>query len=174
MSYLIFYDFGGNQYGPRFYFDAYPFLVLTVVSAAAAWFAEQRSDLAQAGVVAALAGALIMAVGAYPALAYQFHRIVTERMEPFDLVAAAHLSNAIVIISDPTGSAYPRWMQPPDLIRNGIEFSGSVLYANEVPGGTCALARIFPDRSFYRYGVDDYRYPGQLHPMSPCPHATHN
>ena len=82
MSYLIFYDFGGNQYGPRFYFDAYPFLVLTVVSAAAAWFAEQRSDLAQAGVAAALAGALIMAVGAYPALAYQFHRIVTERMEP--------------------------------------------------------------------------------------------
>ena len=174
VSYLIFYDFGGNQYGPRFYFDAYPFLVLTVVSAAAAWFAEQRSDLAQAGVAAALAGALIMAVGAYPALAYQFHRIVTERMEPFDLVAAAHLSNAIVIIGDPTGSAYPRWMQPPDLIRNGIEFSGSVLYANEVPGGICALARVFPARSFYRYGVDDYRYPGQLHPISPCPHATHN
>lgn len=128
----------------------------------------------QAGVAASLAGAVIMAVAAYPALAYQFHRIVTERMEPFDLVADARLSNAIVIIGSRTGSAFPMWMYSPDLTRNGIDFSGSVVYANDVPGRSCALARAFPGRSFYRYGLDDNRYPGQLHPISPCPNAHTN
>jgi hypothetical protein len=168
MSYLFFPDIGGNQYGPRYYFDAYPFLVLTVVSAAAAWCPEQRNALMQAAVAAAIAGAVIMAVCAYPALAYQFHRIVNERMEPFDLVADAHLSNAIVIIGSRTGSAYPLWMRSNDLTRNGIDLSSSVLYINEVPDKTCALVRLFPGRSFYRYGLDDGHYPGQLHPISPC------
>jgi len=174
LSYLFFPVFLGNQYGPRYYFDAYPFLVLTVVTAAAAWFAEPHRAPLQAGVAASLAGAVIMAVAAYPALAYQFHRIVTERMEPFDLVADARLSNAIVIIGSRTGSAFPMWMYSPDLTRNGIDFSGSVLYTNEVPGKSCALARAFPGRSFYQYGLDDNRYPGQLHPISPCPNARTN
>ena len=60
LSYLFFPNMGGNRYGPRYYFDAYPFLVLTVVSAAAAWFAEQRSQRLQAGVVAALAGEFLI------------------------------------------------------------------------------------------------------------------
>ena len=111
LSYLFFPNTGGNRYGPRYYFDAYPFLVLTVVSAAAAWSRERRSDKLRAGVAAAPAAAVIMAVGAYPALAYQFHRIVNERMEPFDLAAGAHLSNAVVIIGSPTGSAFPMWME---------------------------------------------------------------
>jgi hypothetical protein len=126
MSYLLFPSWMGNAYGPRYYFDAYPFLVLTVVSAAAAWFPEQRNGSIQAGVAAALGSAVIMAVCAYPSLAYQFHRIVNERMEPFDLVANAHLSNSIVIIGSPTGSAYPMWMHSRDLTRNGIHLSGSV------------------------------------------------
>ncbi len=145
--------------------------MLTIVSTAAAWFAEQRNQRLQAGVAAALAGAVIIGLGAYPALAYQFHRIVTERMEPFSLATRDHLSNAIVIIGSPTGPAFPGRMQSPDLIRNGIDFSGSVLYANEVPGGTCALAGVFPGRSFYRYERVDDRYPGHLRPISPCPPA---
>ncbi len=174
LSYLLFPNLGGNRYGPRYYFDAYPFLVLTVVSAAAAWFAEQWSRSMQAAVAATLAGAVIMGIGAYPALAYQFHCIVTERMEPFILVARAHLSNAIIIIGSPTGPAFPRRMQSPDLTRNGIDFSGTVLYANEVPGGTCALAGVFPDRSFYRYERVEDRYPGKLQPLSPCPPVRAN
>ena len=174
LSYLLFPNLGGNRYGPRYYFDAYPFLVLTVVSAAAAWFAEQRSQRLQAGVAAALAGAVIMGLGAYPALAYQFHRIVTERMEPFALVAGAHLSNAIVIIGSPTGPAFPRRMQSPDLTRNGIDFSSSVLYANEVAGGACALAQVFPGRFFYRYERVDDGDPGKLQPISPCPSVRAN
>jgi hypothetical protein len=172
LSYLLFPALGGNRYGPRYYFDAYPFLVLTVVSAAAAWLSEQGSGRLQTGVVAALAAGVVVAVSAYPALTYQFHRIVNERMEPFDLVAEAHLSNAVVIIGSHTGSAFPIWMGPRDLIRNGINFSGTVLYADEVPGGTCALARVFSGRSFYRYELGDNRDHGQLRPISPCPYGA--
>jgi 4-amino-4-deoxy-L-arabinose transferase-like glycosyltransferase len=174
MSYFLLPDWRGNAYGPRYYFDAYPFLVLTVVSAAAAWFPEQHHGSFQASVVAALAGAVIMAIGAFPALAYQFHRIVNGRMELFDLVTNAHLSNVIVIIGAATGAAYPMWMSSGDLTRNGIDLSGSVLYVNDIPGKSCALARVFPERSFYRYELDDNRNPGRLHPISPCPHGLAN
>jgi hypothetical protein len=168
-SYLLYPDTRGNAYGPRFYFDAYPFLVLTVVSAATTWFSEQRHGSIQAGATAALASAIIIGFGAYPALVYQFHRIVNERMELFDLVASAHLSNAIVIIGAPTGSVYPMRMSSGDLARNGINLSGKVLYVNDIPDKFCALARAFPGRSFYRYGVDDNHYPGRLRQISLCP-----
>jgi len=128
----------------------------------------QRGQLRRTGFVVALAGSVILAVASIPALAFQFHRIVSERMEPYDLVTAAGLSNAVVIIGSSTGSAYPVWMESQDLTRNGIAFSGSVLYANDVPGGSCALARVFPGRAFYRYAADSGRYPGRLHPISPC------
>ena len=84
-------------------------------------------------------------------------------------MANTHLSNSIVIIGAPTGSAYPMRMHSRDLIRNGIDLSGSVLYANDVPDKICALARVFPGRSFYRYEVDNNHYPGQLHQISLCP-----
>ena len=167
-SYLFFPDLGGNAYGPRYYFDAYPFMVLTTVTALAAWMTETRDAKLKAGAAAAVAGAIIMGFGAFPALAYQMHRIVDQRMEPFDLVARARLSNAIVIVHSPTGSAFPMRMEPRDLTRNGIDFSGSVLYALDVPDGSCALSRAFPGRSFYRYEAIGGHYPGQLVPIVPC------
>lgn len=171
-SYIFFPNWGGNQYGPRYYFDAFPFLVLTVASAAAKWFSEQRrAGVLPAAATAALSGSVIMAGAAYPALAYQFHRIVDERMELYDVVAKARLRNAVVVIGDCTGSAFPLWMCPDDLSRNGVDFSSSVLYARDVPEKMCELARTFPGRSFYRYKAEGGRYPGQLWEILPCPPA---
>jgi hypothetical protein len=168
-SYLFYPDLGGNAYGPRYYFDVYPFLVLTIVSAAPKFFTEMTDNRLKSAGAAVLAGTIIMGFGAYPALAYQYHRVVNQRMELFDLVPGAHLSNAVVIIASPTGSAFPMRMTPMDLTRNGIDFTGSVIYALDVPNKFCALSRAFPGRSFYRYEAVDNRYPGQLRPISPCP-----
>ena len=171
-EYLFFPDLGGNGYGPRYYFDAYPFLVLTTASAAALWFAEARDAKLKAGAAAAVAAAIVMGLGAFPALAYQMHRVVNQRMELFDLVASARLSNAVVIVGSPTGSAFPMQMTPQDLTRNGIDFSGSVIYALDVPNQLCAVSQAFPGRSFYKYEAVGHRYPGQLRPISPCLHAS--
>src|SRR5262249_6110258 len=150
VSYLFYADNGGgNRYGPLYYFDDYPFLVVIVVSAVAGRIRDQRRVLFLVGVLGALTVSVLVGIGAYAAVAYQFHRIVNQRMELFDLVADANLSNAIVIIGSLTGSAYPMWMSSGDLTRNGIDLSGSVLYANDIRDKTCALARAFPGRALY-------------------------
>jgi hypothetical protein len=33
LAYVVFADMGGNRYGPRYYFDAFPLLIVTIVSA---------------------------------------------------------------------------------------------------------------------------------------------
>jgi hypothetical protein len=44
---------GGNRYGSGYYFEAYPFMVLTVISATTTWLAAWRTGPRQAAVVRA-------------------------------------------------------------------------------------------------------------------------
>jgi hypothetical protein len=161
LGFLLFWDAGGDRYGPRYYFEAYPFMVLTVISAASLWLSSQtRNGFQQAVAVGAFASALIIAAVGYPALAYQFHRTVNARMELYDLVAQKGLSNAIVIIAAPTGRVL--LMDAKDLTRNGTNFSASVLYALELPTQYCALSRAFPGRAIYRFERERNVGPGTL------------
>jgi hypothetical protein len=150
LGFLLFWDAGGARYGPRYYFEGYPFMVLTVISAASLWLSGRtRNGVQQATAVGAFASAVIIAAVGYPALVYQFHRTANARMELYDLVAQEELTNAIVIVASPTGSVL--LMSPKDLTRNGINFSPSVLYALDLPTQYCALSRAFPDRAIYRF-----------------------
>jgi hypothetical protein len=161
LGFLLFWDAGGDRYGPRYYFEAYPFMVLTVISAASLWLSSRtRNGFQQAVAVGAFASALIIAAVGYPALAYQFHRTVNARMELYDLVAQEGLSNAIVIIAAPTGSVL--LMDAKDLTRNGMNFSASVLYALDLPTQYCVLSRAFPGRAIYRFERERNVGPGTL------------
>jgi hypothetical protein len=146
LGYLLYPNLGGNRYGPRYYFEAYPFMVLTVISAMTTWLAAWRTRSRQAAMVGVLVGAIIMGLAAYPALAYQFRGIVNSRMELYDLVNKSRLSNAIVLIRSRIGH-----MEPGDLTRNGIDLSQSVLYVLDQPEQYCTLTRAFPGRTLYRY-----------------------
>ena len=174
LGYFLFPDLGGNRYGPRYYFEAYPFMVLTVISAATAWLASRRTASREAAAAGAIVGAIIMGLAAYPALAYQFREIVNERMELYDLVNKSHLSNAIVVIRSSTGSTRcsgcsglsgVSLMDPPDLTRDGIDLSQSVLYALDQPAQYCTLTLAFPGWTLYRYERNDDSGAGVLHAL---------
>jgi hypothetical protein len=51
---------GGNRYGSGYYFEAYPFMVLTVISATTTWLAAWRTGPRQAAVVRACFGYLCL------------------------------------------------------------------------------------------------------------------
>jgi hypothetical protein len=112
---------------------------------------------------------------AYPALAYQFRRIVNARMGLYNLVNKSRLSSAIVVMGSSTGSARAAracndcsalrgvtLMNPADLTQDGIDFSQSVLYALDEPTRCCRLTQAFPGRRLYRYERKDDSGAGML------------
>ena len=162
---LVFYiNRGGNQYGPRFYYE--PFLFLVVFTAGQLFRSE---DLAHAGRgTRRIFAAVALSVALMPSLvvwrALQLRTIITERRDVFARVADEQLTDAIVLLAGRVGTA--RSMDVRDLTRNGIEYSRTVLYAlDRTPAENCALAAAYPRRSMYRYAWDRTTRRGRLTPI---------
>ena len=144
----VFYRvFGGNQYGPRFYFEAYPFAVLAVAALAFGGEAGARPPRAWGGLFAA---GLVFGLIALPLHAVRERRVVEERTDVFRLVERKQLRHAIVLLASGTGVLRP--MPIPDLTRNDVDLRNDVLYAQDLgPGQARRLAAAFPGRRIYRY-----------------------
>lgn len=148
LAFLLVPFTGVSQYGPRYYFEAWPFFVLTVVSGVRPllhlnglrWRAF-TSSLLLAHFAIALAAGVIFSLF--------MRKIIDERMDLYDQVAAAGLSNAVVIVRSGTGSL--RLLEPPDLLRNGIALDGNVIYARDLADRLRELQQRFPQRQFYVY-----------------------
>lgn len=146
VGHTLYHNLGGNQYGPRFYFEGWALATLGVV----AWAFRDPASTAQrlprfVVIFGILAGAFV-----FPILARYEHRVVAERMDLQDQVQQADLGRAVVIVSDGTGVA--RAMPPYDLTRNGTSLDGKVLYVLDLDTDTPErLHAHFPDRDIYRY-----------------------
>lgn len=164
-GYLLAPGFGGNQYGPRYYFAAFPTMVLTCGTAIADWLGERWSERESRFGVALFVAHIAVALAALAPIGYGFHRIVMERMHVYDMVESAKIDNAVVVLSAPVGVLHP--MGPKDLTRNGIELKGPVIYALARPGWETALREMFPGRRFYLYTREVTSAWGQLAPLPP-------
>jgi hypothetical protein len=156
---------GGNQYGPRFYFDGFPLLViLAVVTIFGATRYEDRPRAARRLVYFFFASAL----ASVPIAASQFAATRAQIHERRDLerrVAAASLSRAVVFVATPIGVA--RAMSVEDLTRNGIAFDGPVLYALDRGALNAQLRDYESGRECYVYRFDPDTRTGSLTPCAP-------
>lgn len=148
IGYFFYYEIGGNQYGPRFLFEAFPFLVLLVVSKVLLW----REKWA----VALFLASLVYAIVKFPFIAYREKAIVEQRKDLYDLVEENKVRNAIVFVSESTSPIRP--MAPPDLTRNDPRFVNNVLYVMDLPRISDQILDYYDDRSAYRY-VRDLDHP---------------
>ena len=146
VGYVFFADLGGNRYGPRYYFDSFPLMLVTIVSAVpqvTSWVAGTTRRALVTGAVAISGLYLLIAL---PFAVKDYHAQVVTREEPYRLAAARGLANAIVILKTSSGSG----LLGPDLARNEPGLHAAVLYARpEVP--IPQLRREFPDRSIWMY-----------------------
>jgi hypothetical protein len=145
--FFLFYPFdGANRYGPRYWFDAFPFLVLTVATAgpalAAVGWTEPAKRLAALAVVAGLA--------TLPFVAERTNTIVRQRQDLADRVAAQGLADAVVVITADTGILWK--MEQEDLARNGIDADGSVLFVRGELADEATVRAAFPRRTVWVYG----------------------
>jgi Dolichyl-phosphate-mannose-protein mannosyltransferase len=165
-GYVLFPGLGGNRYGPRYYFDAFPLMLATIMSAAphaAAW--ARRFCNRPIAIHAALVGAVYLLTGLPFALA-AYHRQVESRQEPFRFAMARGLADAIVVIKNSSG----RGLLAEDLARNDPGLEAPVLYARAAARPEIAaqqLRLVFPDRSIWIYERDDPEQVGRLEPFLP-------
>lgn len=141
LGYLFSFQAGGNQYGPRFLFEGFPFLVLFVISKVLK-FREKWA-------VAFLIASVIFAVVKFPFIVHREEWIVNERRDLYNLVEKEKISNAVVLVSSSTSPTRP--MPTGDLIRNDRKFQNDVIFALDLPRITGQLMNYYGDRSFYRY-----------------------
>src|SRR5215203_5485632 len=102
--------------GRDFFFEAFPFLVLLVVS-----YVFTRGRKWQ---VALLVSGLIFAVVKFPFIAMREHRVVEERKDLYEIVEKQKIRNAVVFVSSHTGIIRP--MPIGDLTRNDVEYKNEV------------------------------------------------
>jgi peptidoglycan/LPS O-acetylase OafA/YrhL len=163
---LYFYvERGGNQYGPRFHYEAFLFMVVFV--AGNLLLGPRLNDRPRRDRV--LFGLLAASVAAMP-VSFAVHavieqRVIRERMDPYAAVAASRLARAIVLIEGRVGTR--RSMAGYDLTRNGIDAAGRpVLYGLHLDdASSCAAAAGFPDRPPYVYRWEPDQRSGELSPL---------
>ncbi len=136
---FLFYPFdGANRYGPRYYFEAYPFMLLAL----------RGVDIPS--MIKRLCGLnLVYGVIALPFLAVFYHQIVEQRLDLYDQVERLGLSNAVVLVEDGPGKIWK--MEPDDMARNGLTADGPVLYARADKTDERALHAAFPTREIWVY-----------------------
>ena len=165
---LYFYvERGGNQYGPRFHYEAFPFLAIFV---AANVFREgefaAKARRAQ-GLFALLAVSVALMPIAFAAHAAVERQVIRERMDPYRMVADARLQHALVLIGGRVGTV--RSMAAFDLTRNAVGHDGSVLYGlDEGAPAHCAPGARLAGRTTYLYAWDAAASRGTLRRLQ-CP-----
>jgi 4-amino-4-deoxy-L-arabinose transferase-like glycosyltransferase len=154
---------GGNQYGPRFYYEATLFAILFTT---ANLFAEPRFD-AKARRDQRLWMAVAISIAALPVLlAYHVYvagLTVRERRSPYSAAQAAGLGPAVVVIAGRVGSQ--RSMDARDLIRNDFAHANPVLFARDLGSANCGLAAAYPGRTLLRYEWSPAAGHGALQPI---------
>jgi hypothetical protein len=153
VAYMAFPVSAGNRYGPRYYFEAYPFMAVTI-----GWFFAQLFDrpaqLRHLGFTKAMvglaAGHVMTSLVCFAMLTYFIRIVVNERMDIYDQVMQNDLHHAVVVLRTGTFGTYST-AGVGELLRNGIDLNGEVIYARENMQRMGELRARFPDRKFYLY-----------------------
>jgi hypothetical protein len=140
-GYFFYYQIGGNQYGPRFLFEALPFAIVFVVVKVLQFNKKWIMGLFIAG--------LIFALIKFPFISWRENQIIVQRKDLYALVQKRDIRNAVVIVSSYTSVWRP--MPIGDLTRNDVYYLNDVLYALDLQQRNHELMEYYPDREFYRY-----------------------
>ncbi|WP_144186319.1 hypothetical protein [Elioraea rosea] len=166
--FFVFYpDYGGFQFGPRYWYAAFPLIAMTAAACVRSPPAVPVAAIAAAAIVQTAAN--LGFIAGHSAFA---HALVEARSDP--LVLARALERGIVLV--PTHPVHvSRWQIRPleanslDYPRNGIDLEKPVQIARDLgrarDGALCAA---YPGTPLYRYVPEGKPTRGRLEPQ-PCP-----
>lgn len=152
VGYFFYHEIGGNQYGPRFLFEGFPFLIAFVVSNVL----KTREKWAVALLLASVAFAIVK----LPFISQREGTIIDQRQDMYDLVEEQNIRNAVVFVASPTSPIRP--MPTRDLTRNDPNFMNNVIYVLPIHGINDQIMKYYGDRAVYRYERDINDSNGEL------------
>lgn len=156
-GYVFYHEIGGNQYGPRFYYEAFPFMIVFVVSRISV-FADDSIFRAM------LFTCVIFSFVKMPFIGYRENKIIKERTDLYRIVNESGIDNAVVLVS--SGTSVIRPMPIGDLIRNDKLYQNQVIYARDLGPENELLFSYYNTRTFYRYIRDLNQPKGKLIPIN--------
>ena len=162
LGYTLFSFSAGNRYGPRYYYDAFPFLILTVVSGAHHIISSTKSHIARHVTVHALIITVMLSLCSLPFVGLDTYKVIDERRDVFRLIETQGIRNAVVVLSNGTGVLWP--MSTDDLVRNGTAIGSAVIFAHDLGQENCKLQALFPERHFWVYKREPHTVQGRLEP----------
>lgn len=162
-AYFFYYSWGGNQFGPRYYYEVFPLLVFSGLT----WVKRQWQTGAD-GVKKFFLAVLLLCVANSFYLtqkqAVYYEKVSTQRKALYDYAEKTLDKPSIVFIQGFLGQELV--MSQEDAIRNAPSLNARVLYAKDMGEKNAALRPYFPDRAFYRGWFDRDRKEGRLEPLS--------
>ncbi|OGW83293.1 MAG: hypothetical protein A2Z83_04605 [Omnitrophica bacterium GWA2_52_8] len=156
--YFLYYSWGGNQYGPRYWWESFPFLGIALGDQIGRWWREGHAALRKF-----LIGALLVSV---PAAGWSFYKQGTfleqqsrERKALYVLAEETLKVPAIVFIHGFLGDLMV--IAEEDAVRNSPKLDARILYAHDLGARNPELMRAFPEREYYR-GTYDRKVKGAV------------
>ena len=147
-SYFFYPSEGGNQYGPRFYYESLGYFTLLAVAGIRSLQASGRRKftyLIKIVLLLFMLNALLLAGHGYSQA-----KEIYARRTLYRLVEQRRLSHAVVFVGAPSGG-----MTQGDLVRNPPQLeTANVLFAWDLGERNRELFPDFPDRSFYFFGIN--------------------
>jgi hypothetical protein len=172
--FLIFPDLGGFQMGPRYWFDGFIVMHITIGSVFA-----QRPIAWQRFAVACCLLLIPVSLARLPEqVAFEAH-VMRERLSVFRLGATLPSNKQSIVLVNDFPSAFndranrtaPNFAQ--DLVRNGTDLNKPVLYARgDVPHALDRACALYPNASMYTFDLDREHPNGRLTPQT-CPAGPH-
>jgi len=149
--YFLYYSWGGNQYGPRYWWESFPFLGITLGDQIARWWRGGTTALKKF-----LIGALLISI---PAAGWCFYKQGAflekesrERKALYVLADQTLEAPAIVFIHGFLGDSMV--IAEEDAVRNSPRLDGRILYAHDLGMKNVQLVKYYPDRQYYRGTYD--------------------
>jgi TM2 domain-containing membrane protein YozV len=150
IAFLLYRNDGGNQYGPRYYFGAWPLGVLTILKVIDPILFGAKRGVSASWICSALIASLVFEIGYLPVRLEREHLVVQQRQDMYIQAQSAGLDHALVIVASPSGVIRP--MIPADLVRNGLHVGEQkIIYALDLGARNTMLRAQFPGRSWYVY-----------------------
>jgi len=146
VAYMFYYSWGGNQYGPRYYFEGLPFLCFTVGDAVRSWWwngTERIRKFLLGALIVTMAGNLYTVVkhGVY------YYHVSSERQALYKIAEEKIREPAVVFIRGFLGDTLV--MSQEDAVRNHPDLDSKILYAHDLGGSNELLKEFYPNRQYY-------------------------
>jgi hypothetical protein len=149
LAFLLYPDVGWNRYGPRYYFDPFPFAALAVVRAGLLLWDEAKPRIRP--LLGGLATAhFAFAISVLPFAAVYMRLATDERLVPYEEAERLKLKRALVVLTEDTGELRPLAIW--GMTRNGTHMNPAapVLWAADRGAGTIRLlSQYFSERSIW-------------------------